>query len=371
MTQPKPPLKVLVAPLDWGLGHATRCIPIIRQLLLNGYNVTLAGEGKSAMLLQSNFPELDMLPLKGYNITYSKTGVGFVFRILTQIPKILNAIRNERNWLKQIQKKHSFNLVISDNRYGLKIDGLHSIIMTHQLQILSGTGTLADKIMLRLHKKVLEKFDTCWVVDNEGDSNLGGILSYPKRLPANATYIGLQSQFTQKPHPQQSSDNNQILILLSGPEPMRTQLEEKLLTQIGTLTGYHFHLVAGNPSGNKPENLPAHLDYYTHLNAEKLGIIIEQCGLVICRSGYSTLMDLAVLDKKALLIPTPGQTEQLYLGKKLMTDNRCYCVEQNKIDLSVDIPKALTYTGIFAKQDQKNLDAAVCRATKLAMGNGD
>lgn len=368
MIQPAPPLKVLVAPLDWGLGHATRCIPIIRQLLLNGCEVTLAGEGKAAALLKSNFPELTILPLQGYNIRYSKTGEGFIIRILSQIPKILGAIKNERNWLKNIQHIHHFDLVISDNRYGLKINGLHSVIMTHQLQILTGKGALADKVMLWLHKRVLEKFDTCWIADKSGEDNLGGKLSHPKKLPRNAAYIGLLSQMEGIPLSDPIS-NQQILILLSGPEPMRGILEEKILNQVRDLTDYDFHIVAGNPAGRKPENVPAHVEYYTHLNAEKLSILIGQCGLVVCRSGYSTLMDLAIHGKKALLIPTPGQTEQVYLARKLKAENRCYAVKQSEIELSVDIPKAITYPGLFTESDPTDLSSVLSKTIQTLISN--
>ncbi|HEV7379132.1 MAG TPA: glycosyltransferase, partial [Dyadobacter sp.] len=148
-------------------------------------------------------------------------------------------------------------------------------------------------------------------------------------------------------------------------------LERRLLNQVGKLTEYHFHLVAGNPSGSKPENLPDHVRYHTHLNAENLSVLMQQCGLIVCRSGYSTLMDLAVLGKKALLIPTPGQTEQMYLGKKLQRENRCYCVEQSAIELAVAIPKALTYSGIVADFFPADLNSALSKNIQMVRSNQD
>lgn len=340
----KPDLKILIAPLDWGLGHATRCIPIIRYLLEQGCRVTLAGEGAAAVLLQSNFPELDILPLPGYRIRYSQGATGFTIKILGQIPKILRAIQSENKWLKTIQLQHDFDLIISDNRYGLKIPDTFCVIMTHQLQIQTGMGKFADQLLQRAHYRILEKFDACWVVDREGEDSLGGALSQPHQIPDNASYIGILSQLNPDIQKVQSG-RQEILVLLSGPEPMRSILEVLILSQIEALTQYQFHIVAGNPLGIAPAHIPDHASYYTHLNAEKLNVLIANATLVICRSGYSTLMDLAVMQKRALVVPTPGQTEQEYLGAQLAQKGIVYCQEQSLLNLSQDIPMALSRPG--------------------------
>ncbi len=340
----KPGLKVLIAPLDWGLGHATRCIPIIQYLLDQGCRVTLAGEGAAEVLLKSNFPELEILSLTGYRIRYSQTASGFTTKILKQIPQILHAIRSENHWLKTIQKQHQFDIVISDNRYGLKIPNTYCVIMTHQLQIQTGMGKFADHLLQWAHYRILEKFDACWVVDRQGEDGLGGALSQPLQIPDNASYIGILSQLNPSVHKVQS-DRQEILILLSGPEPMRGILEALILSQIESLTAYRFQIVAGNPLGSSPTNLPDHVTYYTHLNAIKLNILIANASLVICRSGYSTLMDLAVMQKKALVVPTPGQTEQEYLGERLGQMGIVWCQEQALLNLAADMPKALSCPG--------------------------
>jgi predicted glycosyltransferase len=358
--------KVLVAPLDWGLGHATRCIPIIRELLNIGCEVTLAGEGAVAALLRSNFPQLQILNLKGYRMRYSRTASGFASHILMQIPKILRTISHERKWLKELHHTHHFDLVVSDNRYGLKISGLQSVIITHQLQILTGKGQLADKLLLRLHRKILDQFDACWVADKAGVDNLSGILSHPDKIPSNAVYVGLLSQFA-KPTITIEPGSNEILILLSGPEPMRGILEEKILGQVEKIKEYKFHLVAGNPLGVKPADLPPHLEYHTHLNAQALDKLLQRCELVVCRGGYSTLMDLAILGKKALLIPTPGQTEQLYLANRLQQLNRCYYVDQNELNLAVHIPTALDFAGFEPETDPVNLRDVITKTLSAAL----
>ena len=295
------------------------------------------------MLLKRNFPELPQLLLPGYDITYSSSGGTFVLKIVSQIPKILGAISRERQWLHDTQSTHQFDLVISDNRYGLKIEGLKSVILTHQLQIMTGFGAGVDSLMRRMHYRMLEKFDECWVVDAQENGGLAGALSHPRQLPANSHYIGLLSQLLPpaafEPH------NNSILVLLSGPEPMRGILEEIVLQQAALATAYHFHIIAGNPSGRARTHLPVHITYTTYANAQELTHALAHARLVICRSGYSTLMDLAMFEKKALLIPTPGQSEQEYLATHLKAQGIALSRRQEEIDLSKDIPEALGYKG--------------------------
>lgn len=337
-------LHVLVAPLDWGLGHATRCVPIIRYLLEKKCTVTLAAEGPVAVLLRSNFPDLNIVPLRGYRISYSRNAITFSAKILSQIPKILGSIKREKSWLGGWASEHRFDLVISDNRYGLKIAGLYSVIMTHQLQIHSGHGQLTDRILRSLHYPMLEKFDQCWVIDEAAQTGLGGQLSHPDTLPGNAKYLGLLSQLHPVPEVTEI-DKKHILVLLSGPEPMRGILEEKILTQAASQSQYNFTIVAGNPSATPPELIPDHMQYKTHLNASKLKALLGSSALVICRSGYSTLMDLAIMGKKALLIPTPGQSEQEYLGDRLRAQGLCFCQKQSALSLENDIARAFEFPG--------------------------
>jgi predicted glycosyltransferase len=342
-------LKILLAPLDWGLGHATRCIPIIRYLLEKGCEVTVAAEGAAALLLRSNFPALTIIPIEGYKIRYSRHAGTFAFKILTQVPKILKAIQNEKKWLAKVQKQHQFNLVISDNRYGLKIEGLPSVIMTHQLQIKSGVGTMIDSLLLNVHYRILEQFDQCWVVDHQDENGIGGALSHPKRIPSNAHYIGPLSQLTAPSS--QNSETGGVLVLLSGPEPQRNLLEQKILSQIDQNSAFQYTIVGGNPGGSVPDGLASGIDYHTHVNALKLQELMLKADLVVCRSGYSTLMDLAVMRKKALLIPTPGQSEQEYLARHLSKQGLFLWRKQAFLDLESDMAEALKLAGFSEAAD--------------------
>lgn len=338
-------LRILVAPLDWGLGHATRCIPVIRHLAEKGCDVVIAAEEPAAGLLKRNFPEIAVLPLPGYRIRYSRKKSAFTFRILLQVPKILAAIRRERKWLEKILQKEHFDLVISDNRYGLYARGVFSVILTHQLQIISGRGKGIDRVLKKWHYRLLERFNACWIVDEPGAAGLGGSLSHPEILPRNSQYTGTLSQFATGPA-EQKEIKGEILILLSGPEPMRGILEEKLLSQAGSLRRYHFTVVAGALHKKEATDIPPHITYHPWLTASALKEAILKSELVICRSGYSTLMDLSLLEKKALLVPTPGQTEQEYLAALLHGRGVCLFRDQQCIDLANDIPQALRFPGV-------------------------
>ncbi|MDP9230739.1 MAG: glycosyl transferase family 28, partial [Bacteroidota bacterium] len=188
--------RILVAPLDWGLGHATRCIPIIKELINQNCDVWLAGEGAQAALLQKEFPGLSFLNLPGYRISYNKSSMKLFLGILLQVPKILRAISKENKWLKKMMTKYTFDAIISDNRYGLYHKKIFTAFITHQLLIKTSLGKLSEKILQQWNYKFINRFTQCWVPDEEGSINLAGELSHPKKNPAiPLKYIGAISRF--------------------------------------------------------------------------------------------------------------------------------------------------------------------------------
>jgi UDP-N-acetylglucosamine transferase subunit ALG13 len=332
------PPHILVAPLDWGLGHATRCIPIIQALLQAGCRVSLAADGPQARLLQEAFPQLTMHQLPGYGIHFGK---GNVLRsLLQQVPAILKAIRTEHDWLQHMQSTHAFDAVISDNRYGLYHAVCPSILITHQLQPAMPNGwgwsqALARKFFYRR----IEKFTACWVPDDADDTSaLSGILGHPNAMPCIPVhYVGWLSRMQQQPELPNVYD---VMMLLSGPEPQRSMLENRLLQQLQHYRGKAI-LVRGLPGAaiSLPINLP-HVTVYHHLPAAALQTAMMQSSYIICRGGYSTLMDAFTLRKKCLLIPTPGQTEQVYLAQTLAAKQQAICFAQDDFDLSDALQQA-------------------------------
>lgn len=340
-TKNKGKFRVLVAPLDWGLGHATRCIPLIRHLKQAGAEVWLAGSGAQEALLRTEFPDLPFLPLKGYGIRYARKSRGMNWKILFQLPRISQAIRSENNWLRKMMAEFSFDAVISDNRYGLHHPDSQSIFIIHQLRIKTNLGKWAEEILQKWNYKKLKHFDQCWVPDQEKNRGLGGELSHPEKLPPiPVKYTGILSRFEKRELPEKK---NKLLIVLSGPEPQRSILEEKIFRDIAHYNG-EATIVRGLPASRTHVPSTAMISIYNHLEAEILNKEMSEAEFVISRSGYSTIMDAFRLGKKCIFIPTPGQTEQEYLARYLQGKQWAFSVSQDSFDLNEAISKARAFT---------------------------
>jgi uncharacterized protein (TIGR00661 family) len=331
--------RALVAPLDWGLGHATRCIPIIYTLIDQGFEVVIAADGPIKILLKKEFPDVVFTQLKGYQIRYSHRGSWLPVKLLLQFPKLLRGIYSEHKWLIQIVKENRIDLIVSDNRLGLYHPKIPCIYITHQLKIKTG-NRFTERLVQMIHYFFINKYTGCWVPDNELGNDLAGELSHPKKLPAiPVKYLGPLSRF-EKTAVEKKYD---LLVLLSGPEPQRTILENLMINELKTFTGSVL-LVRGLPGDNVKDNLQPGLEneimLADHLSATALNTAILQSGIVICRSGYTTIMDLVKLQQRAILIPTPSQTEQEYLANYLQEKKVFLTVPQKYFSLSNALQKA-------------------------------
>lgn len=328
--------KILIVPLDWGLGHATRDIPLIREMLNAGCQVFIAAEGKHAALLQQEFPQLTVLPLPGYRIQYAQKGQFFGLKIIQQIPKIYRAIQYEQRWLKKIVAEYQINAVISDNRFGLYHKNIPTVFITHQLLIKTPFGGWIERTLQKINYRFINKYSACWIPDFAGNNNLSGELAHPAQLPAHTTYIGCLSRFEQKAGVEKKYD---LLVLISGPEPQRSNLEKMILDQIKSLSITAL-IVSGKPDTPQHEEVAPGVTQINHLNASELNDAMLASDMVLSRSGYTTLMDLAKLNKKAILIPTPGQSEQVYLGDFLMEKGYFYSLPQERFNLKTALDEA-------------------------------
>lgn len=327
--------KLLLAPLDWGLGHATRCVPVIRDLLSIGSEVWLAGEGAQEKLLREEFSALPFLPLEGYRVKYGKAGL--TGKLLLQIPSILQSIKAENNWLKDQVTKYQFDGVISDNRYGLHHEEIFSVLITHQLCIKTSLGKWSEKFLQQWNYKLINRFHECWVPDEEGQNNLAGELSHPLKFPAiPVKYIGGLSRFKKK---DVEEIKDHLLIMLSGPEPQRTILENRIIDGVVNYNGTAT-IARGLPAERNIIPSTNTIHFHNHLSAEELNNEAMKAELIIGRTGYSTIMDIAALQKKSILIPTPGQTEQEYLADHLMKKRFAFCINQNEFSLLKNIEEA-------------------------------
>jgi len=327
--------KILIAPLNWGLGHATRCIPIIKALIANKFEPILASDGDALTLLQKEFPKLTSYQLPSYNISYSK-GNNLKYKLFLNTPKIIKAVKQEKKVVKEIIIKETLSGIISDNRFGVRSAKIPSVYITHQLNVLSGKTTF---ITSNLHQQIISKFDECWVPDTKGEFNLSGKLSSVKKEKLKVKFIGTLSRFEK----QSTIKKRDLLIVLSGPEPQRSILEEKLLIQLKETT-QQVVLVRGVLTNKEQPFINDNVQIINYMLSEQLEQIINESEIVLARSGYSTIMDLSKLDKKAFFIPTPGQFEQKYLANRMHELNIATFALQNDFELKI-LKKVKNYKG--------------------------
>jgi predicted glycosyltransferase len=445
----------IIAPLDWGLGHTTRCIPIIRALQEKNFDVVIACNSNQKLILQSEFPKASFVNLPGYGLSYSRHRWQTILKLIFQLPNILIAIKRENLQFKRILDQFIPNVIISDNRYGVFSSSIRSVFLTHQVKIITGAGGLADLLAASATHKWIRRFTECWVPDFEGSFNLAGKLSHPERQPSfPLRYIGPLSRFEQcgledgnadhassaryapNAHNAGNADNggnpgnadnagssrnadnagnagntdnagngrnarhtdnagnsrnadnagnagdtdnagncrnarnagkDYILVILSGPEPQRTILESILLKQLAAIPGKAV-VVRGLPNeSNKPDS-SRNITILSFADTKVLNGLICDAKVVISRCGYTSVMDLFKLGKKAIFIPTPGQAEQEYLGEYLGEQKLAVIATQDKLNLSTALtlvdtirltpPPSMELYREVINQLEKDLDSA-------------
>lgn len=328
--------RVLVAPLDWGLGHATRCIPIIRALHECGCEVILAGSGSSLALLKQEFPQLKFEELPGYQPTYPASG-SMMIKLALQAPKFLRAVLKENSAIEKLVDKHQIGLVISDNRYGCYSRKVPSVFITHQLNLLApaGWGWLAVFANYVTHI-FIKRFSECLVPDFPG-SILSGRLS--RAESQQLKFIGPLSRLNKSPQ----TNGYDLLAIISGPEPQRTLFEQLVIREI--IKSGKKTLIVRGVMGTERKMIADGVEVVDHLNSEKLSEAMAASKMILSRSGYSTIMDLAKLGKKAIFVPTPGQTEQEYLAQRFKEMQVAYFMDQKLFSLTDALRESENYTG--------------------------
>jgi uncharacterized protein (TIGR00661 family) len=337
--------RILIAPLNWGLGHATRCIPIINELINNNFEPVIGSNGSALSLLKKEFPMLQAVELPSYHINYSKKGRYFKLKMMSNIPSIALAIRNENNFIKEFVKTHNIDGIISDNRLGLYCKQVPCVILTHQLNVLSGNTTW---LSTKLHQKFIKRFDQCWVPDFKGDQNLSGILGHSKNISITTKYIGPLSRFNKIT----TNIKHDLMVLLSGPEPQRTLLENKLLTDLKNYSG-NVVFIKGKIESEQKIKKEGKMTVYNYMTSSELEQTLNESLLILSRSGYTTLMDLFKLNKKCFFIPTPGQYEQLYLAEKLKTESIAPFCQQDDFSL-IKLDEVKQFNGFEYSEAQVN-----------------
>ena len=323
--------KILIAPLNWGLGHASRIIPLIQHMKELHYEIRIASDGEALALLRKEFPGLYFYALEPLKISYS-TWIPAWLKILLQIPKIRRHIRTDQKQIRPIINEFQPDLIISDNRYGFYHKSVKNVIITHQLNIqLPGILSLLSAGVRKMLRFQMRHFDQCWIPDfQDPDYNLSGNLSHGKALPENFHFIGPLSRFSLTENPSPYPEKWKIAAVLSGPEPQRSQLE-KMLTKEFLSSPENILLVKGIPEGKTSLHAICETFFTTSfLTTDRLLQELQHAEVILCRSGYSSIMDLFYLRKKIVLIPTPGQTEQMYLARYHHHQKTMMCIKQKE-----------------------------------------
>jgi len=324
---------VFLCPLDWGLGHASRIIPLVYRFKSDGYKVLLGGSGKSGHLLQNTFRDVPFITFPSYTMKYYFRGSWFFFNIFIQLPALLYSSIREHFLLKKFAKKQGVDIVVSDNRYGLYCSTTRNIIITHQISpVLPGLLRWAEYPLYRILTSAINRFDECWIPDYAGEVNLSGKLSHRYPAPHNARFIGTLSRFSVIPG-KTGNELYDVVIVLSAPQPELRRMTYKMIEQAKE-TNLKILIICGfEEDMQKHEAGRPGLKIVSHLEPAEFRSSMEKAAIIICMAGYSGIMDLVEIGKTAILIPTTGQSEQEYLSQYLDSHRHFLCVSGSQINL--------------------------------------
>lgn len=317
--------KVLIGVLNWGIGHATRCIPLIKKLLLNGNEVSFASDGDALMVLLNQFPDLKHYHLPSYQINYSKNKFQN-FKLIVQVPKLIRVIKLENKALNDIAKTQHIDFIISDNRYGFYHPKITSIFMGHQLSLIA---PFANNFISKIHSILINKFNHCWVPAHL-DTNIIPLLTYNKYVNIPISYIGYLSKWEGFKFDYKVEKKYKACAVISGPEPQRSIFEQQIIQLFSKNNQLNFAVVGGVFSNSNPKNF-SNITYFNFLNADELWSLINLSELVISRSGYSSIMDFLITETPVIYVPTPGQSEQEYIAEQISIHGIASIITQEKI----------------------------------------
>lgn len=346
--------KILVAPLDWGLGHATRIVPLVEAIQSCGHEIILAADNRPYQFLATRFPELKIVRCSGYNITYPEKG-NLLLHLLKNSVSFYKTVEAEQRMATELADQLNADVVVSDNRLNFRASGRRNIYMTHQLNIKAG---LLSSVATKLHRKYYNRFDEVWVPDNIGDANISGALGHDADCAVPLFYLGAQTRFSSFGKVE-VSPHGKVVVLLSGPEPQRTLFEEIVIAEL-IRTGINAIVLRGMPGKTEIAHPAPNIEMVSHMNDDAMMRTIAGADVVISRSGYSTLCDLAQLNKRLIAVPTPGQTEQEYLAELHAAGNRLVKAEQSDFNLQTCMQKVQSMQP-FCVPVENNVQKALAR----------
>lgn len=328
-----------------GLGHATRSLPIIRECLRRGMTMFIGSSGRSLIFLRREIRDACFIDLPDYGLHYSRRGVA-PGKMLGKLPALMNTFRHEHFLVEKLVRKHEIDVVFSDHRYGCYSGRVPCFFLSHQLRFATPGFLQPFEFVGAIFNHWFHRKYSAVIIPDVG-SRRGGLISgrLSKHKPSeHYRFAGILSSLTARSGLPPAID---VFVSISGPEPQRTVLENLVRRQIDQVPGRKV-VALGRPESDMVEQPHPEVTIYHHLNREQMEIFFNRSALIVSRPGYSTLMELAELGKKALLIPTPGQTEQIYLANRLRQNGWLYSVSQQNFNLKFDLEKANTYPGLPA-----------------------
>lgn len=337
--------RICVSPLSWGLGHATRDLPLVRHFLDRGHEVTIAGSGRALALLKQEVPQCEFLELEDYPPPYTSSR-HFVRKFIATAPLMLTAMVREKENFERILRHRTFDLILSDNRFNVRSPDIPSFIISHQVRF------MVPKL-LRSWEFVTESWNARFqgrfrrvIVPDYADPAvcLSGRMSHGlSRLPPSKLYYAGILASVERMDVEEDVD---VFVSVSGPEPQRTEFERIVMDRIEDVPGDRIEIALGKPEVREKPRVNGRITVHGYLDREAQQRMLNRARMVVCRSGYTTLMELAELGKKALLVPTPGQTEQEYLAEYHAERGFFHAVSQYDLDLRRDLKRASEMTGI-------------------------
>ncbi len=330
-------MKVLVAPLDWGLGHATRCVPVIKEFLRQGAQVELAVTPAYAALYREIFPELKTHMAPSYGIVYPKHGFNMGLWLLKNSAHLNKVIEYEHHYAEEMVRRHGFDILFSDNRFGFYSDKAFSIYMTHQCRIAFPTiFSKFEGIGIHWHRKKMGLFDQVWIPDLEEAPGYAGAMSHVKNFSVPVRYAGPLSRFTELDTLTEiltdTPKDLNVVAVISGVEPARSAFERKLRELLPQVPGNHV-MILGKPGAEKKSWVEGNIQFFSHLETAEFARTVARARWIVSRGGYSTVMDMAVLGASCIFVPTPGQYEQVILSRSLSRAGYAVDIPAGKLSL--------------------------------------
>ena len=333
--------KVLLGILDWGLGHATRSSVIIREVIKQGHTPLVLTSGEALHWIKSEFPGIKTFSLPPLGMKYFSLP-GALISAAWYAPRLFWIMRCEKQWVEKIVLEEKVDLIVSDNRYGCHHSKVRSVLVCHFLNIvLPGRWKIISPILNFFYRWFFRAFDEIWVPDDEG-GRLSGKLSKIFLQSNRVKFIGPLSRFG--PIDLKKEKSYDVTAIISGPEPLKSHFAEKIFSALSGFPGRCLVVVGGNKLHCQPDRK---IELRYNVSTTELKEIIHETNLVVSRSGYSSIMDYDRLQCRVLLVPTPGQPEQVYLASLMFNRRYATYVDQDKLNSGI-IRSAMTSGFMFA-----------------------